>query len=144
MIGRGGVPVVGAGKEADAKDVRHMLSLEHHAPTISLGEAPQAHLGDTRKASGAVYRCEIKRILTVETKLYSLQTVSQAPKRTFRSSDAEASKDPSSFQHTRLTQPSWPSNRCSTDSLRAKASLYDDHLSCKCRSCQSAGNMEAG
>lgn len=69
-------------------------------------------------------------MLPVYFKPCLLQALSEAPRRTFRSSEAEASKDPSSFQHTRLTQPSWPSNRCSTDNLRAKASLYDDHLSC--------------
>ena len=39
------MPVVRAGKKAHAKDVCHMLGLEHHGPTVSLWEAPQAHLG---------------------------------------------------------------------------------------------------
>ena len=34
------------------KIVGHMLSLEHHAPTVSLGEAPQAHLSTSGALNG--------------------------------------------------------------------------------------------
>ena len=124
-----GMPVVRAGKEAHAKDVGHMLSLEHHASTVRLGKAPQAHLS-TSGTLDAVQDLKDRSVLL----RWALQTsVSTAQGLTLRSSEAEARKVPFSFQHTRLTHPSWPSRRCSTDNLRAKTSLYGDNLPCSYR-----------